>query len=227
MSPRTPPTRAIEHELIASGATSVAFVDECGRGSAAGPLIVCAATIPDGAPPTGLADSKLLSPRARERLEPLLLSWVTDHSFGHATAEEIDALGMAACLTLAAHRALAGLTTPFDAVILDGPHDYIREPYTVTARAKADLTEIGVAAASTLGKEHRDRLMRTLALEVPGYELERNAGYLSAAHRDALERLGPSTHHRTTWKFMDPLPQWEHLRRSPATEPQAGPTLPA
>lgn len=226
---RPTPTRVLEAEALAAGYSTIAFCDEVGRGSAAGPLIVGAALAGTGTPPEGLADSKLLTARARAALEPQVAAWVADYRLGYVDAHEIDAIGMPASLRLAAHRALEGFGTSIDLVILDGPHDYIGAPYTVWARAKADQTEVGVAAASILAKEYRDRLMRALADEHPGYGFERNAGYLSAAHRAALAEHGPTPHHRTSWKFMDDLPQWAHLRRhlqDPALAVEPGPTLP-
>lgn len=216
MSARVAPTRTIELEARDAGALIIVGADECGRGSAAGPLCVGAVIPGAGNAPAGLADSKLLSAKSRARLEPEVLEWVDGHAFGLVSAEEIDTIGMAAALTLAAHRALAGLKCTPDIVILDGPYDYIRTPYTVWPRIKADQTEIAVAAASILAKEHRDRLMVDLDALHPGYGFASNAGYLSRAHRAAIADNGPTEQHRTSWKFMDELPQWQHLRRGPA-----------
>lgn len=223
MSARVAPTRTLEQQAHAAGANVIAAADECGRGSAAGPLCVGVVIPGEGTPPAGLADSKLLTARARARLEPEVLAWVREHAFGMVSAAEIDEGGMAAALTLAAHRALSQLRTPVDLVLLDGPYDYIGAPYTVWPRIKADQTEIAVAAASILAKEHRDRLMIDLDAQIPGYGLARNAGYLSAAHRTALADLGPTSEHRTSWRYMDDLPQWAHLRRGPGDP--GGPTL--
>ncbi|TIC86395.1 ribonuclease HII [Nocardioides sp. GY 10127] len=208
------PTHALEDEVLAAtGASRLAALDEVGRGAAAGELVVCA-VVPGPRPaPEGLADSKLLSAAERARLETVLLGWVEAHAFGAASAAEIDDLGMARCLTLAATRALAGLPQPPDHVLLDGPHDYVGHPWQVTARAKADRDSIAVAAASVLAKEHRDRRMRALAETWPGYGFEENVGYLSGAHDEALGRLGPTPEHRTSWRFMESHPQWEHARR--------------
>ncbi|MCM0619118.1 ribonuclease HII [Nocardioides bruguierae] len=208
------PTHDLEDEVRATtGADVLAGVDEVGRGAAAGDLVVCAVVGGPRPAPEGLADSKLLTPATRARLELEVTDWVAGHAFGHAHAAEIDDLGMARCLGLAARRALEALPQRPDHVLLDGPHDYVGHPWSVTARAGADRTSVLVAAASVLAKEHRDRTMRALAETHPGYGLAENVGYLSEAHEEAIGRLGPTPEHRTSWSFMDRHPQWEHSRR--------------
>lgn len=208
------PTRDLEDAARASGHRVIAFVDEVGRGSAAGPLYLCALVPGHGPAPAGVADSKLLTAKARQRLVPAVQQWAHAWSIGQASAEEIDQHGMSSALRMAAHRALAGLADVPDLVILDGPHDYIGAPYTVQAHIKADQREVAAAAASVVAKVARDAVMVDLDATYPGYGLARNAGYLSPAHRAALVELGPTPEHRTTWAFMDGLEQWAHLRRT-------------
>src|SRR4051795_7585556 len=105
--PYEPPTHTVERSLRATtGAKIIAGVDEVGRGAWAGPVTVCAAVTGLRRPPTGLTDSKLLSPKKRAALAQELETWVTSFALGHASCEEIDALGMTAALRLAATRAL-------------------------------------------------------------------------------------------------------------------------
>jgi ribonuclease HII len=210
---RTGPTYEVEQELVTAGARTVAGVDEVGRGSWAGPLLVAAAVTDLSAPPAGLTDSKLLTAKRREALVVELEPWVTAHAFGEASAEEIDALGMTAALRLAAVRALEGLPVRPDAVVLDGGHDFLGSPWPVRTVVKGDQVSISVAAASVLAKVHRDAKMARIGADHPAFAFERNAGYPSPVHRAALAELGPTPHHRLSWSYLDDLPQWKHLKR--------------
>jgi ribonuclease HII len=212
----------IERELAAHGLSRVAGVDEVGRGAWAGPVTVCAAVVRPGfpSPPSGLTDSKLLSAARRSSVASELLSWVEAYAIGSASHEEIDAAGMIVALRRAAHRALDALPVRPDAVLLDGPHNYIGPPWQVRCEVKADLRSVSVAAASVIAKVHRDSLMASLDDGAP-WAFAENAGYPSPAHQAALASLGPSPWHRLSWSYLDDLPQWRHLRvRRPEIEGQ-------
>ncbi|MBF9073759.1 ribonuclease HII [Streptacidiphilus fuscans] len=210
--PVDPPTHSVERSLRRAGATLVAGVDEVGRGAWAGPVTVCAAVTGLRKPPAGLTDSKLLTPRRREELAPVLAGWVHAYALGHASPRECDELGMTAALRLAAVRALEGLPERPDAVILDGKHDYLGGPWRVRTVIKGDQSCIAVAAASVIAKVRRDAMMAELAPDHPEYGFADNAGYPSPVHREALERFGPTELHRVSWAFLDDLPQWRHLK---------------
>lgn len=213
------PGYAIEERLTAAGAVRVAGVDEVGRGAWAGPVVVCAAVTDMSAPPEGLTDSKLLTPRRREAIAAALQSWLVAHAYGAAGPEEIDEVGMTEALRRAAVRALEGLPDRPGAVILDGGHNFLGDrvasgdgrPWPVRTEVKADLRSVSVAAASVLAKVHRDALMAGLGYEEYGFAA--NAGYPSPVHQDALKRLGPTPHHRLSWSYLDDLPEWRHLRK--------------
>lgn len=225
------PTLRIEREMLRSGIASLACVDEVGRGALCGPVtvgvvVITARTKPA---PTGVRDSKLLSAQQRSALAPRIRRWA-DHAVGHASNVEIDDIGIIAALRLAGHRALAALAAPPDLVLLDGSHDYLTQPVQpalfddaddrlslppVVTRVKADLQCAGVAAASILAKTERDALMLELDRELPAYGLAANKGYAAAEHLDALRRLGPSAHHRISWRL--PSSTVEH---SPVLRPQ-------
>ncbi|MEY9848605.1 ribonuclease HII [Streptacidiphilus sp. BW17] len=210
--PVDPPTHSVERSLRRAGATLVAGVDEVGRGAWAGPVTVCAAVTGLRKPPVGLTDSKLLTPRRREELAPVLSAWVHAYALGHASPRECDELGMTAALRLAAVRALEGLPEPPDAVILDGKHDYLGGPWRVRTVIKGDQSCVAVAAASVIAKVRRDAMMAELGCDHPDFGFADNAGYPSPVHREALERLGPTELHRLSWAFLDDLPQWRHLK---------------
>jgi ribonuclease HII len=211
--PYEPPTHRVERSIRATtGARLVAGVDEVGRGAWAGPVTVCAAVTGLRHPPEGLTDSKLLTPPRRTALSAVLTDWVTSYALGHASPQEIDALGMTAALRLAAVRALKALPQRPDAVILDGKHDYLGPPWRVRTVIKGDQSCVAVAAASVLAKVRRDAMLAELAPRHPEYGFESNAGYPSPVHKDALEEHGPTPHHRRSWAFLDALPRWRHLK---------------
>ena len=225
------PDLATESRLFAAGATSVAGIDEVGRGAWAGPVSVGVVLIVDTSTPApeGLRDSKLLSKRSRERLVPMVTTWATSSAVGHATPGECDLLGMRAAIALAASRALEVLDRVPDAVIVDGPLDLLSPqslelsarvsghrwrltpPSVVEAVVRADQTCASVAAASVVAKVERDALMAGLAESFPAYDLDRNVGYPSTAHQTALRGYGLTPLHRRSWKFTETVP-WE---RSP------------
>lgn len=212
----------IERELASHGLPCVAGVDEVGRGAWAGPVTVCAVIAPPGfaPPPPGLTDSKLLSSARRYSVEEELLDWVDGYAIGSATHEEIDSAGMIVALRRAAHRALAALPKRPDAVLLDGPHNYIGRPWQVRCEVKADLRSVSVAAASVIAKVHRDRYMASLS-GLEAYAFAENAGYPSPVHQAALAELGPTEHHRLSWSYLDDLPKWRHRKiRRPDIEGQ-------
>lgn len=221
-----------ERSLLRSGARVVVGMDEVGRGALAGPVSVgvVAVDLRTRACPAGVADSKLLTPLARERLLPALGRWGLARAVGHAGPDEIDELGIIAALRLAGNRALAalaGLGVVADVVLLDGSHDWlsvpaqgeldlaglapdaappgdacaVAAPPAVRMRIKADRTCASVAAASVLAKCERDALMVGLADEHPAYGWAENKGYGAPEHLAALRELGPSPLHRCSWRL--------------------------
>lgn len=222
--PITPPTHRVERSIRArTGAKIVAGIDEVGRGAWAGPVTVCAAITGLRRAPEGLTDSKLMTVKRRTKLAEVLDSWVSAHSLGHSSSEEIDELGMTAALRLAALRALEALPVCPDAVILDGKHDYLGAPWQVRTVIKGDQSCIPVAAASVLAKVRRDALMAELGAAHADFAFEDNAGYPSPVHKTALQALGPTPYHRMSWAFMDALPRWQHLKRTRVLPDAEGP----
>ena len=239
-----PPRPDLRHEraLLRAGARVVVGMDEVGRGALAGPVTVGAVAVDlrTRACPQGVADSKLLTPVARERLLPALGRWGTARAVGHARPDEIDALGIVAALRLAGRRALAQLTVRPDVVLLDGSHDWLSAPrqpeldltgaaasgaviardasgddlddVAVRLRVKADRVCASVAAASVLAKCARDALMVALAAEHPAYGWAENKGYGAPEHLDALRTLGPTSLHRCSWR----LPTHDAAAAAPA-----------
>lgn len=171
-------------------------VDEAGRGPLAGPVVAAAVVLPDGPAPTGLDDSKKLSPRRREELAELVRSscrW----AIAEASVEEIDRLNILQATLLAMRRAVEALGMPDAEALVDG--DRLPEGLRGKAVVKGDSTYACIAAASILAKVHRDRLMLRLAEQHPGYGFERHFGYPTPDHLQALRRLGPSPIHRRSF----------------------------
>ena len=195
--PTLPLDCPFESAARAGGARTVAGVDEVGRGPWAGPVLACAAILRAPAPP-GLDDSKRLSRRRREALEPLLLD-ICDAGFGAASVAEIDALGIRHATHLAMRRAVAALPRAPDHLLIDGRDRPAWMDRPCDLIVGGDGRAPAIAAASVLAKLRRDRGMVALSQQHPGYGWERNAGYGTAAHREGLERHGPTPHHRRSF----------------------------
>lgn len=191
-------------EAAAGG--KVAGVDEVGRGSWAGPVFAAAAILSPRAAATpelaGLDDSKAIGKRAREKYFEALArvcdagdAWL---ALGHADVEEIDALNILGATMLAMQRAVAALPVAANSVLVDG-NRVPDLPLPATAIVNGDSLVLSIAAASIFAKVSRDRLMGDLAQECPGFGWERNAGYGTRQHQDALASLGPTRHHRKSF----------------------------
>ena len=217
------PTLDYERRFRSSGARLLAGIDEVGRGALAGPVSVGIAVV-DLQQQKLLADvrdSKLLKVADRERLVPLVRDWSVASAVGHASATEIDELGIIAALRLAGNRAwfavLAAGVRP-EVVLLDGSHNWLSpdlqpslfddapaEPgcdAPVHTLVKADMQCLSVAAASVLAKVERDRTMQELHLEYPAFGWDVNKGYGTALHREAIRTRGPSPYHRVSWNLL-------------------------
>lgn len=217
------PTLRHERTFKAQGIRLLAGVDEVGRGALAGPVSVGIAVVDleRQKPLAGVRDSKLLSPAERERLDPLVRRWSVASAVGHATAVEIDSLGIIAALRLAGTRAwgsILGAGVVPDAVLLDGSHNWLSpaeqpslfdQPVVETScnapvhtKVKADMQCLSVAAASVIAKVERDRIMRSLHTEYPDYGWDVNKGYATRTHRDVLRAAGPTPYHRVSWRLL-------------------------
>jgi ribonuclease HII len=213
---RKAPGLLVERGLRASGLEVLVGMDEVGRGAWAGPLTVGAAIVPLDRRVYKIRDSKLLTEDEREALFDRIAGWCDAWSVGHASAEECDELGMSDAQRLAAQRALAGLGTVPDHVLLDGKWDFVGG---ATRIVRGDRTSLSIAAASVLAKVSRDRMMREVADNYPGYNFEANKGYPCPVHKSALQAWGPSAVHRRSWVFMDHL-MWNGLERHHRPEAQ-------
>ena len=187
----------------------VVGLDEVGKGSWAGPLMVGAVVIPIGGCMSGVRDSKAMTERAREAIFDDLADWCAAWSIGAVSAAECDQLGMSAAQRLACRRALDGLGVLPDVAISDGRWDFVSPLVPeVVMRVGADADSLSVAAASVLAKVTRDRVMRSLDEHHPAYSFRSNKGYPCHLHRAGLGWFGPSVEHRRSWAFMDSAVPW-------------------
>ncbi len=176
----------------------LAGVDEAGRGPLAGPVIAAAVILDPRQPIAGLADSKRLSPRRRERLHDLICERALCCAVGEASVQEIDRLNILQATLLAMQRAIAGLRLPPRLVLVDGN----RLPaLAVPAHAvvRGDALVPAISAASIVAKVRRDWLCQQLDEQYPQYGFAAHKGYGTAAHLAALQQHGPCPQHRRSF----------------------------
>ena len=211
-----------EMQLWDSGARVVAGIDEVGRGALAGPVTVGVVALERCQDwPTGLADSKRLTPHARALMADALATFGVARAVAHASPDEIDHHGIIAALRLAAVRALGALDVAVDAIILDGKHDYLTSTADLFTASSAvpdvplppvtmvvggDNLCASVAAGSVLAKVARDAVMTSAHEQHPHFGWAGNKGYGSADHMAALRQRGPSPLHRRSWNLPDREP---------------------
>ena len=187
-----------ERRFWSRGLLGVAGVDELGRGPLAGPVVAAAVVLPEGVAIDGATDSKVLSPEEREELSALILARACSVTLGAASVREIDRANILVATAWAMNRALGRLQRDPDHVVVDGlPMKSLRWKHEAVVGGDASVHS--VACASIVAKVCRDRLMAKLAPRYPGYGWDHNMGYGTAEHRDALEHLGATPHHRQTF----------------------------
>jgi ribonuclease HII len=176
----------------------LAGVDEAGRGPLAGPVVAAAVILDELHPIAGLADSKKLTARQRERLFDEIRAKALCCSIALATVEEIDALNILQATMLAMRRAVEGLRLKPSLVQVDGNRV---PPLNVPAQAivKGDAKVQAISAASILAKVHRDRLCDELHQAFPQYGFDGHKGYPTAEHVAALREHGVTPHHRRSF----------------------------
>ena len=176
----------------------VAGVDEAGRGPLAGPVVAAAVILDDLKPIPGLADSKTLSARQRERLSEAIHARALCFSVAHASVEEIDQLNILQATLLAMRRAVMGLRLKPNKVLVDGNRlptlDIMAE-----AVVQGDRKVPAISAASILAKVARDRWCLEIDAEYPAYGFAAHKGYGTAQHLAALQRHGATPWHRRSF----------------------------
>lgn len=197
------PTLSVEQELWSRSVWHVAGIDEAGRGAWAGPVVAAAVVLPPDRADlaivlSGVRDSKLLSPKAREACYDRIAACALAYAVGSASSAEIDALGIVPATRLAMCRAVRSLALAPAALLIDALR-LTELPIPQDARPKADRTMLSVAAASIVAKVSRDRWMAGQDASEGDYGFAQHKGYGTRGHLEALGRLGPCGLHRASF----------------------------
>ncbi len=193
-------TPHIEQALArAYGFKTIAGIDEAGRGPLAGPVVAAAVILDLNAFPAGIHDSKRLSAKARETLFDEIHAQAVAVGVGIVGPDRIDALNIRKATLLAMKQAVEALPVKPEFCVVDGI-DEIPIPVPQHPLVGGDRRCLSVAAASIIAKVTRDRLMRAYHERYPEYGFDRNMGYGTKQHREALKRLGPTPIHRRSFR---------------------------
>jgi ribonuclease HII len=176
----------------------IAGVDEVGRGPIAGPVIAAAVILDPKNPINGLKDSKKLSKKARDNLDPEIREKALAFAIGQASVAEIDQINILQASLLAMKRAVLALKKTPSLLRIDGIYT-LKLELPMETYVGGDNLFPEISAASIIAKVYRDNLMTKLGLEYPEYGFERHAGYPTAAHLVALRSHGPSPVHRCSF----------------------------
>jgi ribonuclease HII len=194
-----------EHRLFAfkSAGLIEAGCDEAGRGCLAGPVFASAVILPEGFYHPYLNDSKQMTLKQREELRPVIEEMALSWSVASVEPEEIDEINILNASFLAMHRAISELTIIPEFLLIDGPrfNPYPGIPHCCEIRG--DGRYMSIAAASVLAKTHRDEYMLRLHGEFPAYGWQKNKGYPTREHRDAIRANGPCPYHRKSFRLLD------------------------
>ncbi len=184
--------------------------DEAGRGCLAGPVFAAAVILPENISIPSLNDSKQCSEKLRLRLRDVIEKEALYFSVVAVSPEEIDQINILNASIEGMHRAINALGVTPEHIIVDGNKfkPYIKEGKTIPHQCiiKGDGKYCSIAAASILAKTYRDDYMRELAKEYPQYGWEKNCGYPTKEHREAILKYGITPHHRQSYKLLpDPV----------------------
>lgn len=193
------PTHFFEEAARACRFRRIAGLDEAGRGPLAGPVVAAVVILPRRYGPVDLDDSKALTAPQRQKLFDLITRHALDWAIGQSSEQEIDTLNILEATRLAGRRALAGLQTPPDCLLLDALHiPGVSIPQRPVI--KGDTLSPSIAAASILAKVFRDRLMQSYHDRFPDYQFHIHKGYPTPNHLELLRRFGPCPAHRYSFK---------------------------
>ena len=192
------PDFALEMAALDAGHKAVAGIDEAGRGPWAGPVVAAAVVLDPDNIPDGLNDSKKLTAQARDALFDQI-SALAHVGVGIADVDRIDRDNILAATLWAMRAALDDLSSAPAYALIDG-NRMPDLPCPAETVVKGDGRCLSIAAASIIAKTTRDRIMRSLSEECPGYGWERNMGYGTAEHSAAIGRLGVTPHHRRSFR---------------------------
>lgn len=177
--------------------------DEAGRGCLAGPVVASAVILPKGLIIEGLNDSKKLTSNKREYLSKLIKESALAWGIGIVSSKEIDKINILNASFLAMHRALDKLNKDFKLILVDGPYFNKYKTKNHICIIKGDGKIDSIAAASIIAKDHRDKLMISLGDRFKEYKWQKNKGYPTREHREALKKHGTTNFHRKSFKLLE------------------------
>ena len=177
--------------------------DEAGRGCLAGPVVASAVILPKGLIIEGLNDSKKLTSNKREYLSKLIKESALAWGIGIVSSKEIDKINILNASFLAMHRALDKLNKDFKLILVDGPYFNKYKTKNHICIIKGDGKIDSIAAASIIAKDHRDKLMISLGNRFEEYKWQKNKGYPTREHREALKKHGTTNFHRKSFKLLE------------------------
>ncbi len=195
------PTFDFENLLASGGIEYIAGVDEAGRGPVAGPVTAAAVILPLNAVIKNVRDSKQLTERNRESVAASIKEKALDYSVAHVPNGTIDSVNILNATRLAVRTAVESLKIRPQVVLIDGKFLNMKD-MTCISVVKGDSTVFSIAAASIIAKTSRDELMYSYSSEFPQYSFDRNKGYLTAKHLEAIRRHGFSPIHRKSFTVI-------------------------
>jgi ribonuclease HII len=215
------PTLRWERPLWRDGATRVVGVDEVGVAPTSGAVVAAAVILPPNCHRIpGVRDSKTMTALQRERLAPVVRRRAVAVGVGAASVADIDRLNIYHATHLAMRRAIARLGG-HEHVLVDGNRiaDFEQQVGPYTAIVDGDARVYSIACASVVAKVVRDRMMAKLAARYPVYGWDRNQGYATKEHRDAIRAHGLTPHHRASWQAIQVLMAGDQLSMFDGSEP--------
>lgn len=190
--------KAFDNSFISGNVKLIAGVDEAGRGPLAGPVIAAAVVFLPDTYIEGIDDSKNLTEAEREAVFPSIIGKALSYSVTSISNKKIDEINILQASLLAMHSSVQRLRVKPDIVLLDGNKSYSSSNRVIPV-VKGDSKSFAIAAASIIAKVIRDRLMKRLSVYHPLYGWEKNKGYPTKFHINAVKRFGPTPLHRKTF----------------------------
>ncbi|MEK6454047.1 ribonuclease HII [Caldifermentibacillus hisashii] len=194
-----------EKEAQKQGFQYVAGIDEVGRGPLAGPVVAAAVILPENIFISGINDSKKLSSKKREQLYQEIKNEALAIGIGVVGADVIDEINIYQATKKAMNIAINQLSIFPDFLLIDAMK--IDTPITQRSLIKGDSLSVSIASASIIAKVYRDRLMMEYSKKYPEYQFEKNAGYGTREHIQAIRKFGPTPIHRKTFA---PIKEYIH-----------------
>ena len=193
------PHRKFETDFLQKGYSVIAGCDEVGRGCLAGPVFAAVVILPVPQEFEGLNDSKLLTPKSREKWFEIITDCAIDFSVASVDAEEIDRINILNASLKAMQQAALQLKTKPDLILVDG-HLKFPGSFPQECIIGGDRQSISIAAASVVAKVSRDRWMGEIQTRFPGFSFQQHKGYGTVQHLAEIQKFGPTEIHRKTFR---------------------------